>query len=182
MILIGLFLAIWGTKFMEITFVIIVGLITMQFGLKIYDSAHIENPNPDYLWIVLGISFLVGLGIAYFAINMITFAKICMGGYLGYTFSLVFYQFILRYIETTNPEIIFWIITIICVIAGALLMNFLVKQVMIIATSLIGSYSVIRGISLYAGKFPNEEVIFQLLKNKEFDQLAEVSNNFLFLI
>lgn len=174
MIIIGIFLLIFGTKFIEITFVCIVGIITMQFGLKIYDSSHIENPNPDYLWIVLGVSFIIGLGIAYFAINMITFAKICMGAYLGYTFSLIFYQFILRYIETSKPELIFWITTFSCIIVGALLMNYLVKQFMIIATSLIGSYSVIRGISLYAGRFPNEEVIFELLKNKEFDQLANV--------
>lgn len=174
MIVLGIFLLMWGTKFIEITFVGIVGLIAMQFGLKIYDNMHIENPNPDYIWIVLGVSFFIGVGIAYFAINMITFAKVCMGGYLGYTFSLIVYQFILRYIYSSQPEIIFWITTIACVIVGALLMNYLVKQVMIIATSLIGSYAVIKGISLYAGRFPNEQVIFELLRNQEFDQLAEV--------
>lgn len=175
MILAGLFLLMWGTKFIEITLVGIVGLISMQFGLKIYENIHIENPNPDYIWIVLGVSFIIGLGIAYFAINMITFAKLCMGGYLGYTFSLIVYQFILRYIHSSNIEIIFWITTIACVILGAILMHYLVKQVMIIATALIGSYAVIKGISLYAGKFPNEQVIFELLKNKEYEQLAEVN-------
>jgi len=102
-----------------------------------------------------------------------------MGGYLGYTFSLIVYQFILRYIHTNQPELIFWITTIACVIIGAVLMNYLVKQVMIIATSLIGSYAFIKGISLYAGKFPNEQIIFELLKNQEYDQLAEVRLNFI---
>lgn len=174
MIVIGIFFLMWGTKFIEITFVGIMGLISIQFGLKIYDNMHIENSNPDYIWIVIAISFLIGMGIAYSAMNMITFAKLCIGGYLGYTFSLIVYQFILRYIHSDNPEIIFWITTIACVIAGALLMNYLVKQVMIIATSLVGSYGVIKGISLYAGKFPNEQVLFELLRNKEYDQLAEV--------
>ncbi len=45
---------------------------------------------------------------------------------------------------------------------------------MIVATSLIGSYIIIKGISLYAGRFPNEEVIFEMLKNQEYDQLSEV--------
>ncbi len=179
MIIIGLLLLMWGTKFIEVTFVGIVGLIVTQLGLKVYDNMHIENPNPDYIWIVIVISFLIGIGIAYFAINMITFAKLCMGGYLGYTFSLIVYQFILRYIHTNQPELIFWITTIACVIIGAVLMNYLVKQVMIIATSLIGSYAFIKGISLYAGKFPNEQIIFELLKNQEYDQLAEVRLNFI---
>lgn len=178
MIVAGIFLIMWGTKFIEVTFVGIVGLIVMQFGLKVYDNMHIENPNPDYLWIVLGVSFLIGLGIAYFAINMINFAKLCMGGYLGYTFSLIIYQFILRYIQTSKPEIVFWITTLACIAIGCILMSYLVKQVMIIATSLIGSYAVIKGISLYAGKFPNEQVIFELLKNQELDQLAEVKSSF----
>lgn len=101
-----------------------------------------------------------------------------MGGYLGYTFSLIVYQFILRYIHSSQPELIFWITTIASVILGAVLMNYLVKQVMIVATSLIGSYAVIKGISLYAGRFPNEQVIFELVKNQEYEQLAEV--NFFF--
>jgi hypothetical protein len=164
----------WGTRFIEVTFVTIVGLIFTQFGLKIYDSIHIENSNPDYIWIVLGISFLVGVGVGYFAINMITFAKLCMGGYLGYTFSSIVYSFILRYIHTSKPELIYWITVLVCIVIGCILITYLVKQVMIIATSLIGSYAVIKGISLYAGRFPNEQVLFELLKNQEFDQLSEV--------
>lgn len=174
MIVVGIFLILWGTKFLEYTFVGVVGLIAIQLGLKLYDNIHIENPNPDYIWIVIGVSFAIGVGVGYFAIHMITFAKLCIGGYLGYTFSLLAYQFILRYIHTTKPEIIFWITTFACIIIGMVLITILVKQFMIIATSLIGSYAVVKGIGLYAGKFPNEQVIFELLKNKEFDQLAEV--------
>jgi len=180
MILIGFFLLIWGTRFLEITFVGIIGLIAIQLGLRIYDKVHTENPNPDYIWIVVGVSFLIGIGIAYFALNMITLVKLCMGGYLGYTFSVVFYQFILRYIDTTKPELIFWITTIICIIIGAILMNYIVKHLMVIATSFIGSYSVVKGIGLYAGSFPNEEVIFELLRNEEFDQLSLVCNFYSF--
>lgn len=175
MIVAGLLLLVWGTRFLEITFVFILGLIGIQIGLKIYENMHIENSNPDYLWIILAISFLIGIGVGYFAIDMISFLKLCLGGYLGYTFSILAYQFLLRYIETTKPELIFWITTFIFIILGMILISIYVKPFMIFGTSLIGSYSAIRGVSLYAGKFPNEQVIFELLKSREFDQLAEVN-------
>jgi hypothetical protein len=174
MIIIGLFMITYGTRFIQITFVIILGSIFMQIFLKFYESGHIENTNPDFLWIFILLGFSVGVGVAFFTIAVITFVKISIGGYLGYIFSSIFYQFILRYIETTNPKLIFWITVSISILIGIFLIIFMVKQIMIVATSLIGSYIIIKGISLYAGRFPNEEVIFEMLKNQEYDQLSEV--------
>lgn len=174
MIVIGILLCLWGTRFIEYTFVCILGLICIQFGLKIYKANVGPNPNPDYIWIVIAVSFLVGVALAYFAMNMITVAKLCIGGYLGYILSLLVFQFLLRYIHTDKPEIMQWITMGVCVILGCILITFLVKQVMMIATSFLGAYSIVRGISLYAKNFPNEQIITELLKNQEFEQLADV--------
>ena len=174
MIIVGFFILLFGTRFIQYTFVLILGIIFLQIGLKVYENWHIEDSNPDYMWIFLGVGFCVGVGVAYFALSVISLVKFSIGGYLGYTFSAIIYQFVLRYIQTTKPEIVYWITVLVCIIIGCILINFLVKQVMIVATSFIGAYSIVKGISLYAGKFPNEQVIFELLKNEEYDQLAEV--------
>jgi len=50
----------------------------------------------------------------------------------------------------------------------------LVDIIVIISTSLIGSYFIIRGISLYAGGFPNENYVIDLIVNKEYDTLKDV--------
>ena len=55
-----------------------------------------------------------------------------------------------------------------------MLAYFLVETVVIISTSFIGSYCIVKGISLYAGGFPNESYVIDLIKNKEFDTLNEV--------
>ena len=44
---------------------------------------------------------------------------------------------------------------------------------MIIATSFCGAYAFIRGISLYAGGFPNESYIIDLIRNEEYDVLQK---------
>lgn len=182
MIIGGFFMLILGTKFVQVTFVITLGSIFVQFALMLYESFHIEDTNPDYIWIFLGIGFCLGVGIAYFALSVITLVKLSIGGYLGYIFSAIVYQFVLRYIHLSSPEVLYWITVLLCIIIGCFLITILVKEVMIVATSFIGSYVVIKGISLYAGRFPNEQVIFEMLKNEEYDQLADVNNfaNFFF--
>ena len=155
MIIIGFFTLMFGTRFVQITFVITLGSIFMQFSLMFFDRMHVKDANADYIWIFLGIGFCLGVGVAYFALSVLTLVKFSIGGYLGYIFSAIVYQFALRYIHTTDPEVVYWITVVICVIIGCILINFLVKEVMIVATSLIGSYVVIKGISLYAGRFPN---------------------------
>ena len=182
MIVIGILLCLWGTRFIEYTFVCILGLICIQFGLKFFKANAGPNPNPDYIWIVIAVSFLIGIALAYFAMNMITVAKLCIGGYLGYVLSLLVFQFLLRYINTDKPQIMQWITMGVCVILGCILITFLVKQVMMIATSFLGAYAIIRGISLYAKNFPNEQIITELLKNQEFEQLADVIYFIFFLI
>ena len=174
MIIIGFAILLWGTRFIQYTFVLLIGLIFLQIGLTLYQKWHIEDSNPDYMWIFLGVGFCLGVGVAYFCISVISLVKFSIGAYLGYIFSAIVYQFLLRYIHSTNPEIIYYVTIVVCVILGMVLINFLVKQVMVFATSLIGSYSVVKGISLYAGRFPNEVVVIEMLKNEEYDQLAEV--------
>jgi hypothetical protein len=175
MIVVGFLILLFGSRFIQYTFVLLLGLIFLNLGLKLYENWHIADTNPDYLWIFLALGFCAGIGVAYFALSVITLVKLSIGGFFGYTVSSIIYQFLLRYIETTKPEVVYWITVIVCVIIGCILITFLVKQVMIVGTSMIGSYSVIKGISLYAGKFPNEQVIFELLKNEEFEQLKEVN-------
>lgn len=48
------------------------------------------------------------------------------------------------------------------------------KFLTIFCTSFIGAYLFVRGISLFAGKFPNEFSVADLIKNGEFDQLGKV--------
>ena len=58
---------------------------------------------------------------------------------------------------------------------------FLVEIVIIVSTSLIGSYCIIKGISLYAGGLPDEAYVIDLIKNQEFDTLHQVLTPIVYL-
>ena len=50
-------------------------------------------------------------------------------------------------------------------------------MVTIVATSFIGSFAAIRGLSLLIGGFPDVTKIFDLIEQKEWDQLAEMTKS-----
>ena len=68
-------------------------------------------------------------------------------------------------------QIIVYVLCIgVCIALSILLFNI----VTIFATALIGAYAVIRGISIFAGGFPNETTIADLVKNEETEQLKKL--------
>lgn len=44
-----------------------------------------------------------------------------------------------------------------------------IRTIILITTSVVGSYMLVRGFSFIFGGFPNEFTIYHKLKNKEFD-------------
>ena len=51
---------------------------------------------------------------------------------------------------------------------------FLFTHIIIIATSFIGGYLVAKGISLYAGGFPDEKYMIDLISNGEMEEFYEL--------
>ena len=50
-----------------------------------------------------------------------------------------------------------------------------------IGTAIIGGYLIIRGASFVIGHYPNESQIIDLIKHKEWDQLKEIRDFYVYL-
>ena len=59
--------------------------------------------------------------------------------------------------------VVFWVLIVGFAAVFAALSFFIFAHVLIISTSLIGSYAFVRGISLYAGHYPNEFTLASLI-------------------
>lgn len=66
---------------------------------------------------------------------------------------------------------IFWTTNGVCMVVCAVLSFYTFEKVMIITTSLLGSYGLVRGVSCYAGHYYNEFTIINLLKSGAIDQV-----------
>jgi hypothetical protein len=91
-----------------------------------------------------------------------------LGGWGGFLLGIVLNTTILYLAES---EVLFWIITVLCCLFGAALAFGFLEPSVIAATSFSGSYLFVRGISLYAGGYPNEFTLAEALKSGAMDTI-----------
>ena len=176
LILIGLFELFLGQKLVTATIFIFSAALVVLFVFVFFFQFIIPGGvNDTVFWIVLAIAIIVGLVLGYFVAKYKDkFFGIIMGALLGYIIGQILYNLALNRITGMNQtllQVIVYVICIgVCIALGILLFNI----VTIFATALIGAYAVIRGISIFAGGFPNETTIADLVKRKEMQQLENL--------
>jgi len=104
-------------------------------------------------------------------INLIFF--IGLGCLLGYVLGEVIYNLGFNRIQS-NPKLIYWLIIVGSMIIFAGLTAWLKKPLVIFATSFIGGYLFIKGISMYAGGFPNESQVMDYISEGEWDSVDKL--------
>jgi hypothetical protein len=171
-ICLGFFLLMFGAKFLKVTVVIVGTLVMLSLSFLVMFNFFSVSSN-TVVWVVVAVSFVLGLAFSYFLSNLLTLFVMIVGGYMGYTFGLFLYNLVLNFIHA-SPTLVYWGTLIVCAAIGAFMALKAAKHVMIIGTSLVGGYGVIRGASLYIGNFPNENMVIDLIKHGEWNQLQGV--------
>ena len=175
LILIGLFELFLGQKLVTATIFIFSAAIVVLFVFVFFFQFILPGGiHETVFWFVLAIAIIVGLVLGYFVAKYKDkFFGIIMGALLGYIIGQILYNLALNRINInqTALQIIVYVLCIgVCIALSILLFNI----VTIFATALIGAYAVIRGISIFAGGFPNETTIADLVKNDETEQLKNL--------
>lgn len=132
--------------------------ISLLFFYSVFFNANTKS----YVgWIVLVISAILGtiLGLLLARVTKLGVAVLSAWG--GICLGLILYSAFLYKFES---QVVFWLfIVALAVIFGAL--SFVIyDHIIIISTTMIGSYAFVRGISLYAGGYPNEFTVAQMLQ------------------
>jgi hypothetical protein len=126
------------------------------------------------IWVMLGVGILLGLVAGIFAFKYHEGSMAFLTGGIG---GFILGEFLFNLFGNKIPingiaaNIIVVVVSIIVLIAIAF---FFKKFIVIFGTSLIGSYCFIRGISLFAGHFPDEITIIDLQTGGETEQLKEL--------
>ena len=176
----GLLLCIKGNNMLAITLITMCGIVGC-YAL----TAFILNAFPNFItteiWLFacMGVAFVLGCLIGFFLKGNVSIAIILLGGFLGYSCAIFVYQIVLNYIEY-DPQIVYYVCIGVCIVIGALISWKLNKIIIIIGTSVFGGYLVMRGISFVAGNYLDEGYVIDLLKNKEFEQLDEIRNGWIY--
>lgn len=171
LILFGLFNCIFGKRFSKFTAFILCIIICVVFILVLSQYVLPSGCSEWIIWVMLAVGVILGVTAGVFAFK---YHEGCMaflsGGIGGFFLGQFLYNFFGNRIPANGTviNIVFIVVGIGALIAVAF---FFKKFIVIFATSLIGSYCLIRGISIVAGKFPDEFTIIDLRTRGETEQL-----------
>ena len=158
----GVFLGFLGRKLFKAAIFMVTAILTVFGILLLFYTTFLDDATEPWVgWTVLSCSILIGLVAGFFMMKLERVGAALLAGWGGFLLGVMLNEMILYKAES---QALFWCISIGCGIAAAVLSFFFYEHVLINMTAFAGAYMLIRGISLYAGGFPNEFTLAEQLK------------------
>jgi hypothetical protein len=161
--LIGLFFVFLGSKYFAITSAAIIAICS---GLII------KSFLDPFMKIELYVCVILGILLAYFIYSMVSLVNLVLAVIIGYFVGNMVYNYMVKIFTGINPNTLYIIVLIVCILLVVYLAYLIAEIIVIVATSLIGAYCAIRGLSINLGGFPDETYTSKLILYKEFNQLG----------
>lgn len=163
---IGVFLCFLGRWLFKATIFVVAATLTVFAILLLFYATFLEDTTEAWVgWTVLVCSILIGLVVGFFVMKLERLGAALIAGWGGFLGGMLLNETVLFLAES---QILFWCVNIGCAVAAAVAAIFLFEHVLKIGTAFAGSYMIFRGISFYAGGWPNEFTLAKQM-NKDVD-------------
>ena len=181
----GIFLAVLGYHWLFITIYLVCisgGLAAGSFLILLFSIENIP-----IIVVIIIIFLIIGVLLAFFLNNKKKNKKyyiLLIGGLCGFAIGVLFNICFITLISTSNQKLIRIIIISVLVTIGIILGYFLPKATYIIGTSIIGSYGMMRGLSMFLYEqveFLNELKIFDLAATGNFEKIMELLSGWFYI-
>lgn len=172
----GLLLAFLGAKFFWISIIALLCVIFILILFIIYFIFQALIGFGGATWVVITIvvvGLALGIAIGLCLKQMTTLFFIGIGGFFGYTLAIILYNSFLNRINS-NPQVVYWVTIGVLILIGCILGYKFLKVLLIITTSFFGSYISVRAVSIWAGGFPSETIVMDLISKQEWKELEKV--------
>jgi hypothetical protein len=153
-IVLGLFVAFFGTVFSNVIVFLVGSLATTALLLVILYSLILGPKVKSWLaWLIVSLSILVGLGFGFLLTKAERFYSVFMSACAGFLIGVLLDDSV---IYLLGIKVLFWSVNVgLSLVFGALALRWF-EVALILSTSLIGSFLTARGVSLVAGGWTNE--------------------------
>lgn len=163
----GVMLAFFGLRLIKPS-VCIGGFLTcVMAALLVFYAVYatsIDELATFYYW--MGGGAIVGIVVGCLLAYCVKVGAAILAGWGGFALGLILNEAVMWHFEYVW---VFWTTNVLCMIICAALTFKIFDHTMILTTSLLGSYAMVRGISCYAGHYYNEFTIIELLKSGAID-------------
>jgi len=158
----GIFLGFFGRKLFKAAIFMVTSILVVFAILLLFYTTFLSDTTEVWVgWTVLISSILIGLVAGFFMMKLERVGAAVLCGWGGFLIGIMLNEMVLYKAES---QALFWSMSIGCAIVAAVLSFFFYEHVLINMTAFAGAYMLIRGISFYAGGFPNEFTLADQLK------------------
>lgn len=160
----GVFVGLFGKKLFKpaicLTGTLVFTMISSMFLFSVFFGRDTGAVAPWLVFVGCAVAgVIVGLILAF----LVRFGVGVLAGWGGFCLGLILYNTFIYKIDG-DGKVAFWCTTIGLGVIAGLLSLWLFWHAIILSTSIIGAYGIIRGVSMYAGGFPDEMELYYLLK------------------
>jgi len=165
LILVGLYFLFFAAQFQKVSSLMINSSI---LGLILYSFINLFTPLNMLICMLIGVA--IAFGVVYFE----SLNGIVLGIVVGYLFGSLFYNLEVKFVVGVNPQALYWGTLGVCIIFISVAGGFMQDYMVALSSSLVGAYAFVRGISVYAGGYPDETYVMKLISMKEYSQFGRV--------
>jgi len=174
LIFIGVYLLSVGGRYPKTTLAIFTTLAASLTSVFVLFGAVFPANSPAWSVLVVGfVCFSMGGGLGFGAAKWprigIVSMGLSLGSLIGYT---VYWLFLESHLANSDSLLLQWAVVAITGLTCGIICIFLFDYAVIITSAIFGAYSLIRGISMYAGGFVNEFEIIMATNNGEISELS----------
>lgn len=172
LILLGLVFVGMGGKLFKMVVVLICGIgCAALVSVIVFNFVTVDTQQK--FWIIILVPFGVGIAIGLLLLKCIKIAFFVNGALFGNVVGMFMYNLVLKFVSW-NPQVVYYLVMAVCMIAFGILALYFLKLFIIISSAFVGGYFVVKGASLYIGKFPDETEVFEYMINREYEQLLNM--------
>lgn len=175
LIAIGIVVGLFGKPLFKPTICIISTIVIMFILSVLCASIFFTRATPTWAgWVVFGVSLVIGMLGGLILAKLTRLGVGVLAGWGGFLLGVMMYSAFVYKIDNSN-HVAFWVFNITVAVIFGVISMFLFDYAIIVATAIIGSYGFIRGISFYAGGYPDE---FDLVNNLEIQNWDAIPSTF----
>jgi len=161
MTVLGLFLLILGGKHYKVTMFLAGQMSACAFLMVIlFVSVYPSNSPYWVVWLSLVLTLGAGSGVGYVTQRWARLGVLLIGAWIGGLIGGVLYGLVFHAFAHENPLLCLWLCIVFCSVILAVLSMVFFDHAVIIGAAIGGSYLFIRGISCFAGGYPNEFLLY----------------------
>ena len=144
-------------------------LTSILVACFIFYAVYLEDTTQvaDF-WYFLGGGAAVGIAVGLVLACFVRVGAAVLAGWGGLTGGLILYE---MFIYRAEADWLFWVTIVVCAAGAAVAAFFLLDQVVITSTVLLGSYCLIRGVACYAGHYYNEVTMAKMAADGLLDEI-----------